>query len=128
MNEFAAALTLCFAPIAWWLAGLVVQGAKPRSARLFFHRPLLGRWSASSVKRLRTLAVHGPDSVLSRTSTSITRPTCLLFGAAWLPFSDVSSGPDVQAFKAGAEVATFVLISAIGVVVVVGLVRWALNR
>lgn len=56
------------------------RAAKPRYARLFFLRPLLGRRSAWS-SRLQLLAGHGPDGVLSRSAIpSVATPTCPLFG------------------------------------------------
>jgi hypothetical protein len=92
------------------------QGAKPRSARSFLHRPLLGRWSSSSVKRLRALAVHGPDALLPRTADSLSRPYVLAV-SGFAPLSLVAPGPDVDAFTGGVVTALsagFIVLVALG--------------
>ena len=100
--------------VTWWLSGLAVRGAKPRSAQSFSQRPLLGRWSASSVKRLRTLATHGPDAVLPRTAASITRPTC----PAVVGVAAINPAPDFDSFTAGLELMVFTALFTIGALLV----------
>lgn len=129
---FDLAVTACFAPVAWWLAGLVVQGAQPRSARLSFRRPLLGRWSSSSFKRLRALAAHGPHSVLPRTAAPLSSPHvpgCAarsehvgLAVASPALLGVVSAAPDSDAFTGGLQIvftaAFAVIVGLIGLSIV----------
>lgn len=89
------------------------QGAQPRYARWFLQRPLLGRWSFLGVKRLRALAIHGPDAILPRTATPLSRPHLL----AVFPLAAVSSGPNVDAFTGGVVLgvsAAFLILTALG--------------
>lgn len=92
------------------------RGAKPRSARCFFHRPLLGRWSSSAVKRLRALAHHGPDAVLPRSAAALSRPYLPAVPAPAL-LALVAPGPDVDAFTGGVVLALsvgFIILVALG--------------
>ncbi len=100
--------------ISWWLTGFVFRGAQPRSARWSLQRPLLGRWSPSSVRRLRGLANHGPDAVLPRTATTSTRPTrSMLVGSG-----AISPAPDLGAFTAGLEVMVFTALFTVSALLV----------
>ena len=92
------------------------QGAQPRSAQSFSHRPLLGRWSPLSVKRLRALADHGPDAVLPRAADLLSRPYMLAVSGL-APLSLVAPGPDVDAFTGGVVTALsagFIVLVALG--------------
>ena len=111
------------------------RGAKPRYARFLFHRPLLGRWSLSAVKRLRVLAEHGPDSLLPRTlgSHSARLPAgCTrdlesrgrVSSAIAAPLAAIDTGPDFGAFGAGVELMVFTALFAIAALVVL---NWILK-
>lgn len=114
-----SAMAYLLARAAWHASGLVVRAAKPRSARSFFQRPLLGRWSSSAVRRLRSLASHGPDAVLPRpdpsSQRSLPRKRYPALGAGGVPFA-AAMQPDFDAFFGGlqaAVVAGFVLLIAV---------------
>jgi hypothetical protein len=112
----AALLAFLLGRVLTDLTGLTPQGAQPRSARWSFHCPLLGQWSLSSVKRLRALAQHGPDALLSRTADSLSRPYVLAVSAL-APLGLVAPGPDVDAFTGGVVTALsagFIVLVALG--------------
>ena len=116
MSLFLSLLAFLVGRVITDLSGLTPQGAQPRSARWSFQCPLLGHWSASSVKRLRALADHGPDAVLPRTAFSLSRPHVPAFFGL-VPLALVSSGPDVDAFTGGVVLAIsagFIVLVALG--------------
>jgi len=134
--ELTVVLLAILAPVAWWLAGLLLQGAKPRSARLSFQRPLLGRWS-TWLSGLRALASHGPDAFLSRRSRPHSCPLparCAadLESAERDPRSDwphplwsaspvlaaIEVAPNLGAFVAGLELMVFTALFTIGALLV----------
>src|SRR6187397_527686 len=134
--EFRLVVTACLSPLAWHLGGIVerlLRGAQPRSPRLSWHRPLLGRCSAW-LSGLHKLALHGPygepsshPRLHSSPSPASGTPRAGRGGAVALSpiFADVASSPDHQAFVAGVEAGVFVIATGIGVVALFGLFRWA---
>jgi hypothetical protein len=100
--------------------------ALARSARCFFQRPLLGRWSASSVETSR-----GPSTIVrdakpsSLGSPSLITPTCPLYAAldaAGVLIFAVAKAPDFDSFFGGLEAAIAsggVLLTALVVVVAI---------
>lgn len=141
MTVASGFLLYLFARVSWWALGLALRGAKPRSPRLFFHRPLLGRWSSSSVATLRALSQHGPYAVLPRTGASLSShlPTCCtrdlesrglsrppvryrtragggrdsLFAVPLLAAA-IDPAPNFSAFGAGVELMVFVALFTVG--------------
>ncbi len=99
-----------------------MPGAKPRYARSFVTRPLLGRVS-SWLSRLSALAEHGPDSLLSRITRRLSSPTCLLFF-----FAAIDPNPDYGSFVTGLEVITFTALVTVSVFMVIGFIRRKLGE
>lgn len=139
MSIASALLAFLLLRVTWWLMGCF-QGAEPRSARLFFHRPLLGRWSSPAVKRLRAFAQHGPDAVLSRTSDLLSSPypasrTADLGSAGSnaaqafvVPLLLVSSQPDSGAFVAGVQLGIAVAFIVVAAFLGLSIVRKMLGQ